>query len=700
MTCRSFALRTSILVLSAFGLSAFASGGSVRSYGASKWRESPICEPTGWCWAYPVLMGGGELGNLGTITGTSSSDVWVAATNGGVLHFDGRSWVRTETGGHGWATTLFAPKEGEAWAFFAPTPSIKATRYEAAQRANPGRLFRWTGKTWEYVQVPGVPNPLALRGMGMECWVFGATRGAHWNGARWKGFSLKEPAVLGSGALPLAVLPDGRCMMWQNQEWKAMPPPRPRLGRPLSAWASSPNDAWVFYSEPSNPSGGFHWDGLRWSFVTLPSVHATPYQLWGSGPDDLHGIERDGSRVHWNGERWLEAPPASFKWVGGSGPKQAFAVGSSEFGRWDGTQWHKEERTPMMSDNALWVAGPDDVWVTGSIGGVWRWRGEKWEGPEVLPGPNDIWGASDDEVFVTADRGMLVRVIGDELELITTESRDELESVWGRGSNDVWAVGKKGAVVHWDGSSATLTRVGAVDLLKVTGGPSGEPWVFGANGSLLRHAGGERFVPVEIPRGLKVHKLAAGTVGPLVFAGDDEGATTLLIYTSDGVRERSLSETSSRLRKSFWVDGRCEHVRIFSVWVNSEDDFWLGGDLDRTVGIGHWNGRELDRFLDVHALTYYDREGTQPSAELAAQEEGRVPVVDLTWVGGPNDLWAEIDGAGFRFDGRTWRMERWSPVWPLAHWKGKNRLWIVGPQAIAWKPLDGVGKVNPGRSGR
>ena len=685
----TFSGRALILAVSALGLSALASGGSVRSYGASKWRESPICEPSGWCWAYPVL-GGGDRDDLETIAGTSSSDAWVAAANGAVLHFDGRSWARTETSGQGWATTLFAPKVGEAWAFFAPTPVIKAERYAAPQRAIPGRLFRWTGKKWELVQVPGVPHPRAFFGTGTECWVFGATRGAQWNGARWKVFSLKEPAVLGSGALPLVVLQDGRCMMWQDQQWRALPPAGPRLGKPFSAWASSPNDAWVFYLEPSSPSvpyapGGFHWDGHQWSFVPLVAPSDGPQGLWGSGPDDLHGIEWGGTRVHWNGERWLKAPGASFKWVRGSGPKQAFSVGMSEFGRWDGTQWHKEEPAPMMSYNALWVAGPDDVWVTGSIGGVWRWRGEKWEGPEVLGGPHDIWGASDDDVFVAADEGMLIRAIGDELEVITTESRDELDSVWGRASNDVWAVGQKGSVVHWDGSSATLTRVGTEDFVEVTGGPSGEPWVFGAKGSLLRHAGGQRFVPVEIPRGLKVHKLAAGTAGPLVFAGDDEGATTLLIYTAEGVRERSLRETSSRLRRTFWGDGRCEHVRIFSVWVNSEDDFWLGGDMDLIVGIGHWNARELDRFLNVDALTQYELEGTEPSAELAAEQEGLVPFVDLTWVGGPNDVWAEIDGTGFRFDGRTWRKERWSPVWPLAHWKGKNRLWIVGPQAIAWK---------------
>lgn len=399
----------------------------------------------------------------------------------------------------------------------------------------------------------------------------------------------------------------------------------------------------------------------------------------------MHAVTKGhGDLLHWNGQRWFRAGGFRFHMVEGTGPKRAFAIGPYHFCRWDGTDW-LEEMPASMGINYLWVAGPDDVWASGTLGEVMRWREGQWDGPKMLPCQNDLWGANDSNLFIAADEGLLVRVEGDDLDLIFTDSHDALRSVWGRGSNDVWAVGDRGAVVHWDGSSAALTRVGSANLVKVLGGPSGEPWVLAENGSLLRRSG-PSFVPVPVPGGMKVHKLAAGRAGPLAFAGDEVGATTLLQFTNAGVRERSLRETDARVAKSISRGDPSDPIRISSLWVNSEDDFWLAGELHSVVGIGHWNGRALDRLLDVKALTSSEREGNSPSAELEASMEGALPDIELTAVGGADDLWAAVDGVSFRFDGSTWREQAWAPIHPYAVWKGEERLWIVGHQGIAWRP--------------
>ena len=63
-----------------------------------------------------------------------------------------------------------------------------------------------------------------------------------------------------------------------------------------------------------------------------------------------------------------------------------------------------------------------------------------------------------------------------------------LLSVWGRATNDVWAVGEGGAIVHWDGRVWTLSDSGTLDTLDTVWGDSaGDTWVAGASGTILHH---------------------------------------------------------------------------------------------------------------------------------------------------------------------------------------------------------------------
>ncbi|MEP0861822.1 MAG: hypothetical protein HRF52_10350 [Ignavibacterium sp.] len=118
--------------------------------------------------------------------------------------------------------------------------------------------------------------------------------------------------------------------------------------------------------------------------------------------------------------------------------------------------------------NDIWGLDENNVWAVGYVhlpdgeSGIIKWNGIEWMSFPTSSGVKyGIFGFSQSNIFVVGEsvnRGFIAIWNGNNW----TEYRDDyflsrgdtvypLRAVWGSASNDVWAVGDFGTIIHWDG---------------------------------------------------------------------------------------------------------------------------------------------------------------------------------------------------------------------------------------------------------
>jgi hypothetical protein len=169
-----------------------------------------------------------------------------------------------------------------------------------------------------------------------------------------------------------------------------------------------------------------HWNGLRWSKVTVRGL---------TGPGSLASVSAPSRRnvwilgtdaagtvlLHWNGASWrrIRFPGEGVDRVtsvAALATGQAWLVGSQPTGggasgvlveRWDGRAWHKVP-TGINGDyilNSVHVSPAGDVWTAGSATAgsiVAHWNKQTWIAMQVptLTNTNDVLGISATEIWV------------------------------------------------------------------------------------------------------------------------------------------------------------------------------------------------------------------------------------------------------------------------------------------------------------
>jgi hypothetical protein len=168
--------------------------------------------------------------------------------------------------------------------------------------------------------------------------------------------------------------------------------------------ATSPHNAWAvggLYPGATAAQVALHWNGKKWSAVTVPSGFAqTMYDVNASGPDNAWALRSDYSAsqdvfVHWNGKVWTVGDPAptgiTLTSVTTSSRTLAYATGIGSTGaersvilKFNGTKWssltlpkaaaHAGLAVVSMRGKAAWAVG-DGVHgavLVHSAGGAWK----------------------------------------------------------------------------------------------------------------------------------------------------------------------------------------------------------------------------------------------------------------------------------------------------------------------------------------
>lgn len=136
----------------------------------------------------------------------------------------------------------------------------------------------------------------------------------------------------------------------------------------------------------------------------------------------------------------------------------------------------------------------------------------------------------------------------------TSSTTEDLNSAFGTDTSNIYAVGKNGAIIHWNGTSWSVQTTPTTDNLFGVGGRSSQTNVFvvGANRTLLRNPNSSTWTAVgSLPSNVQTDTqlnaiwedpLASGTI----FVVGDAG--TIMKGTSNGtVWEKQESGTSKDL---------------------------------------------------------------------------------------------------------------------------------------------------------
>ena len=235
-----------------------------------------------------------------------------------------------------------------------------------------------------------------------------------------------------------------------------------------------------------------------------------------------------------------------------------------------------------------------------------------------------------------------------------------LRRVWGLAPDDVWAVGDRGLLTHFDGRTWRKVPSGtSADLLGIAGRERGEAWIVGKNATLLHLKGGT--CASENLSSDAGESLVPGSADLLdVWVAADGSA-----WVAGGVPGDGAIAVLGRREGNRWLFDHDEGKPFTAVWGKGPDDVWARGD----DLVAHWNGRtliahpreKLPNRLGRHgfaggwrlgkdlALTHPQR----PSPPAEAGQKNARRVQDF-WAFGSDDVWAATHAGLLHFDGRSW----------------------------------------------
>jgi hypothetical protein len=411
--------------------------------------------PGGWHWDgsnWTVESNGISIAyNMGYVTGTSATDVWVGGIPG-AMHWDpvNLKWVQMSTGMTGGNPSgMCAVPGGNVWA------------------ATFNNMFEWSGSSWATTTVPasitGLRSVFALDAT--HAWVVGGD--LIWNGSTWS----RMPGMSSAGAAS-------------------------------SVWAASPTDAWA-----TSANGVVHWDGTAWMSQSVLGTNVLR-DIWGSS-GGVWTVGAKGTTWVYRSGSWSQVSTPTTNSLGGvwgADSTDLWAVGDAgTFLQGNGTSWTQVTPSPAINANleAVWGSGLSDVWAVGSTTGgvavIAHYDGSKWTQVSGITSALSllgVWGADSQNVWAVGQPSTGVAPMlywnGTTWAAADTGSTDTFSAVWGTSATDVWAVGHQtigayGRISHWDGSGWTnSTTAIAPSLTGVSGVGTTDVWAVG-QGAILHH---------------------------------------------------------------------------------------------------------------------------------------------------------------------------------------------------------------------
>jgi hypothetical protein len=220
-------------------------------------------------------------------------------------------------------------------------------------------------------------------------------------------------------------------------------------------------------------------------------------------------------------------------------------------------------------------------------------------------------------------------------ELLKPPTAEGLTGVWGSSKADMWMVGHKGTLLHFDGAKwfKILAPV-ANSITSIWGSSATDIWA-GSDDGLL-HYDGNNWVLMSA---ISVHHLH-GQSASLVFGTDGAGK----MFAFDGLSWSTVANLGGI---------------TYTVWVVGPNDVWTGGMSGGSAIAMHFDGAKWTNTMSG----------------------GMKAVADI-WAASSNDVWAVgFFGEISRYDGKVWSSVLTLPpggTFNSVHGESPTSVWAVG----------------------
>jgi hypothetical protein len=541
-----------------------------------------------------------QVGSIAAIWGTGRNDVF-AAGSGGVIHFNGSSWVQ-QVASVNWSA-LGGTSASDVWAVGADPLAQEAGLETGLVGHYDGT--RWTNQIIPNLPIMSIPPFLQFTGVwaasANDAWIVGpAGTIVHWNGSSWgvrsvliDGMPVTQDllAVWGSGADDVWIAGQAATLLhFDGSAWS-----RPEVSADIdlaglgaaggfhAVWGSGPRDVWFA------GDGGvlIHWDGSRWSAApsgTTQSLNA----LWKSPRGDVWAAGAAATVVHGLGDSWSTTPPAPFKGlpVAGTGVVRHF----------DGQSWSACPAQDGWRFEKIQITGQDAALMIGSGVGMREYSIVSGGACQVIGvgsgttmDMHDIWANAPNDIWAVGAQGTVEHFDGTSWRDVAVPTTADVISVWGSPTDVigepiyVWALTGGDTGIRWDGTSWTalssLTGINTgrpgVSWSMITGTSPNDTWVFGV----------DHPIPNNMDIGLPVSRhwngisWSRGVPDDYAFAGGDDsldGAGGLWVGGSTVFRMESLGWATIYTgypgeQISLWGNG------VGPVWVLGRDGSLMHG---------------------------------------------------------------------------------------------------------------------------
>jgi photosystem II stability/assembly factor-like uncharacterized protein len=207
--------------------------------------------------------------------------------------------------------------------------------------------------------------------------------------------------------------------------------------------------------------------------------------------------------------KWIQEPAAQTTYSYSTNGL-AFSDGSSYVARGDtwmayeNGDWVESYTIPQGAIFSSWGTDPNHIWLGGWCNVIYENKGSEWQTPGCLRNSSIIvtglWGASGTYPWATTDTGKLFYYNADppspipenqNWHILDSGLPYDLHDIWGAAADDIYAVGERGLILHYDGSA--WTPIGATPTIQtlnaVWGAGPNDVFAVGDWGVILHYNG-------------------------------------------------------------------------------------------------------------------------------------------------------------------------------------------------------------------
>jgi hypothetical protein len=470
----------------------------------------------------PLQNSGTSQNLFGVWVGADNQDLWVVGANGTVLRR-----INAQL------TPLTIPTGPSLFAVWCNTVN------DAWAVGAQGRVMHWDGTSWsDFAPIPLLDTTVQCFWSldGSEIWLVGSdgliARRNTLLGDFWFDISFDTTetfyGVSGSSFSDIwAVGSNGIIVHWDGAEWLAVP--SETTNTLYSVVAVSPTLAYCV------GSGGIilKWDGGTWKPQHSPTTHdlfgvtiaTDPIAVGAHGTivrsvggvidwtldaspviNDLHSVAQQlgntavavgniGTVLEFDGVSWnviVSGTSQNLYNVTTYGTRITAVGAAGTIIHFNGAVWATQASGVTYDMYAVWANSDLDGLAGGQDTPILSWNGAAWvtdpfdTGLQNIPTLNAIFALAIDDMWVVGNRGTVLHWDGIKFTKQFLPTNAVLNDIWASGDNDIWAVGEiftEGQVWHFDGISWTLSftvPTGFVESVWGTG--INQIWIGGESG--------------------------------------------------------------------------------------------------------------------------------------------------------------------------------------------------------------------------